>query len=51
MPQKQGKDIPENNGLIPHHDELKPREPTIADVYRVFEERFDIMNKNLDRMS
>ena len=51
MPCKQGKAIPEDNGPIPYQDKFGSREPTMADVYRIFEERFDRMDKNLERVS
>ena len=49
-PQKQGKSFPEGNGPVPHHDEFGSREPTMADVYRMFEE-LDRMDKSLDMIS
>ena len=50
MPRKQGKAVPKGNGPIPHQDEFGFREPTMmVDFYRMFEERFDRMNKNLDK--
>ena len=51
MPRKWSKAVPEGNDLAPHHDEFGSREPTLADTYRMFEEWFDRMDKNLDRMS
>ena len=38
MLQKQDKTVPEGNGPVPHHDELGSREPTMADLYEMFEE-------------
>ena len=41
MPRKQGKAAFEGIRPVPHHDEFGSREPTMADLYRIFEERFD----------
>ena len=50
MPWKQGKAIPKGDGPIPHQHEFESRKPTMmADFFRMFEERFDRMNKNLDK--
>ena len=32
------KAIPEDNGPVPRQEELGPDQPTLADVYRLFEE-------------
>ena len=42
MPRKQGKAVPEGNGLIPHHDEFGSDEPTMVDLCRVLKKNFDI---------
>ena len=47
MPRKQGKAVPEGNDPGPHHEEFGPDQPTLADIYRVFEERF---NRQLNLM-
>ena len=47
MPRKQSKAVPEGNGPVPQHDEFEPDQPTLADIYRLFEERLD---RQLDRM-
>ena len=36
MPRKQGKAVPEGNGLVPHHDEFGPDQPAMADMYDYF---------------
>ena len=51
MPRKQGKAVLEHNGPVPHHDRFGSREPTMADLDRMFEEPFDRMDKNLEKMS
>ena len=38
MPRKEGKAVPEGNGPVPQHDEFGPDQPTLADIYRLFEE-------------
>ena len=35
MPRKQGKAVPEGNDTVPHHDEFRSYQPTMADVYRM----------------
>ena len=49
MPRKQSKAVPKGNGLILHHDEIGSGKPTMADLYQMLEERFDRMDKNIDR--
>ena len=51
MSRKLGKAVPEGNGPVPYHDEFGSREPTMVDLYRMFEEKIDAINKNLGRMS
>ena len=51
MPRKQGKAVPEGNGPVLRHDELGSLKPTMADLCQLFEERFNTMDKNLDRLS
>ena len=41
MPRKQGKAVPEGNGPVPQQDEFGPDQPTLVDIYRLLEERFD----------
>ena len=41
MLRKQSKTVPEDNGLVPQHDEFGPDQPTLGDIYRLFEERLD----------
>ena len=48
MPRKESKAILEGNGPVPQQEEFGSREPTLADVYRLFEERFDRQQKRMD---
>ena len=41
MPRKESKAGPEGNGPVPQQEEFGSGEPTMADVYRMFKERFD----------
>ena len=41
MPRKESEAFPEGNGPVPRQEELWPDQPTLADVYRLFEERFE----------
>ena len=41
MPRKESKAVPEGNGPVPQQEEFGSGEPTMADVYRMFKERFD----------
>ena len=54
MQRKQGKAIPEGNGHVPQNDEFEPDQPTLADIYRLFEEMFDrqlnVMKSCFDRL-
>ena len=54
MQRKQGKAIPEGNGPVPQNDEFEPDQPTLADIYRLFEEIFDrqlnVMKSCFDRL-
>ena len=45
MPQKESEAVPEGNGLVPQQEEFGSGEPTLADVYRFFEEGFDRQQK------
>ena len=53
MPRKESKAFPEGNGAVPQQEEFGSGEPTLADVYRLFEERFyrqlKIMENCIDR--
>ena len=35
MPRKQGRDVPEGNGPVPHQDNFGPDQLTMADLYRI----------------
>ena len=41
MPRKESKAVAEGNGPIPQQEEFGSGEPTLADVYRMFKERFN----------
>ena len=49
MPRKESEAVPEGNCPIPQQEEFGPDEPTLADIYRLCEERFDRMNSYSDR--
>ena len=49
MPRKDCEAVPEGNCLIPQQEELGSGEPTLADLYRLCEERFDRMDSYSDR--
>ena len=49
MSRNRSKDVPEGIGLVPHHDELRSGEPTMADLHRMLEENFDRSLKNKTR--
>ena len=48
MPRKESEAVPEGNGPVPQQEEFGPGEPTLADVYHLFEERFDREQKKMD---
>ena len=50
MPRKWSKAVPEGNGPVPHHDEVGPDQPTMADLYRMIEEIFDKSGRKLDKL-
>ena len=41
IPRKQRKAVPEGNGPVLQHNEFRSDQPTLADIYRPFEERHD----------
>ena len=41
MPRMENKAIPEGNGSAPQQEEYGSGKPTLANLYRLFEERFD----------
>ena len=53
MPRKGSEAVPEGNGSVPQQEKFGSGEPTLADVYQLFEKRFDrqqkIMNSCFDR--
>ena len=53
MPRTKDKAVPEGNGPLLQHYEFGPGQPTLADVYRHFKERFDkqlnIMESHFDQ--
>ena len=50
MPRKGNEAVPEGNSPIPQQEEFGSGEPTLADAYRLCEERFDRMDSRFDRM-
>ena len=48
MPRKESEAVPEGNGPVPQQEEFGSGEPTLADVYRLFEERFDKQQTRMD---
>ena len=54
MPRKESEAVPEGNSPVPRQEEFGPDQPTLADVYRVFEEKFERQRKEnkslLDKM-
>ena len=49
MPRKDCEAVPEGNCPIPQQEEFESGEPTLADIYRLCEERFDRMDSYSDR--
>ena len=41
MPRKESKAVPEGNGPVPQQEKFGSGQLTLADVYRMFKERFD----------
>ena len=50
MPRKWSKAVSEGNNPVPHQDEIGPDQPTVAALYRMIKERFDKLDRNLERM-
>ena len=54
MPRKGSEAVPESNGPVPQQEEFGSGHPMLADVYRLFEERFERQLKgvksHLDKM-
>ena len=50
MPRKESKAVPEGNGPVPCQDKFGSGQPTMADLHRMIEERFDHLDRYLDRM-
>ena len=58
MPRKESEAVPEGDSPVPKQEEFGSGEPTLADVYRLFEEKykktdsyFDRWNRKLDEIS
>ena len=49
MPRKESEAVTEGNGPVPQQEELGSGEPTLADVYRLFEGKIDRQQKRMDR--
>ena len=54
MPRKRSKAVLEGNGPVPQQEEFRSDQPTLVDVYRLFEERFDrqqkVMKSHFDKL-
>ena len=54
MPQRLSKAVPQGNGSVPQQEEFGSVQPTLANVYRLFEERFDrhleVMKSHFDKL-
>ena len=48
MLRKESEAVPEDNCPVPQQEEFGSGEPTLADVYRLFEEIFDRQQKRMD---
>ena len=48
MPRKESEAVPAGNGSASQREEFGSGEPTLADAYRLFEERFDRQHKVMD---
>ena len=49
MPRKESEAVPEGNSPVPQQEEFGSGEPTVADVYRLFEEGLRKMDSYFDR--
>ena len=53
MQRNWSKAVPEGNGPVPQQEEFGPGQPTLTDVYRLFEEILDrqlnLMKSNFDQ--
>ena len=49
MPQKESEAIPEGNGPVPQQEEFGSGEPTLADVYRMFDDFLDRWGRKLEK--
>ena len=50
MPRNRSKAVPKGNSPAPQQDEFGSNQLTLADVYRLFEERFDRQLKIMDEL-
>ena len=48
MPRKESEAVTEGNGPVPQQEEFGSGEPTLADVHRLFKERFHRQHKRMD---
>ena len=48
MPRKESEAVPDGNGPIPQQEDFGSGEPTLAEIYRLCEERFDRMESYFD---
>ena len=49
MPRKESEAAPEGNSPVPQKEEFGSGEPTLADVYRLFEKELKNMDSYFDR--
>ena len=47
MPRKESEAVPESNAPVLQQEKIVSGEPTLADAYRRFEERFDKQQKRM----
>ena len=48
MSRKESEAVPEGNVPVPHQEEHGSGKPTLADVYRIFDEFFDRWDRKLE---
>ena len=51
MPRKESEDVPEGKGPVHQREEFGSGQPTLEDVYQVFEEGFKKMDSYIDQMN
>ena len=48
MLRKESEAVPESNDLVPQQEDFRSGKFTLADIYRMFNERFDRRHRKLD---